>query len=333
MTKQRYTEKHLILWKDDTWVTCPECQKIAVVTDKGGSKVRCEHCGFEKTSENLELFVATVKLHCPNCGTPIEQRQGGLKEKKDLCKVKCPECGEEYLVKPQYKLYHKPNPIAPNGLKCDSTFGLPYFFQENVRGNLFWARNMSHLQIMEDYIASDLREREGLTMVAKLPTCVKSKKNRELILKILRKWKEKLAQSDFILPPLVATEQVCLFFADDKVTITDYLKDIPYKVTGSVNYTQVYSNKYGYQWVCFSKYNRLRRTFTKEWLAQIPFEVKTIYLYQYYIFLNEAQDILSYFLQHFLQENTSNSLFISIGDRLYSAESFYKESVVETLPY
>ncbi|EKY12703.1 hypothetical protein [Capnocytophaga sp. oral taxon 324] len=333
MTKQRYTEKHLILWKDDTWVTCPECQKIAVVTDKGGSKVRCEHCGFEKTSENLELFVATVKLHCPNCGTPIEQRQGGLKEKKDLCQVKCPKCGEEYLVKPQYKLYHKPNPIAPNGLKCDNTFGLPYFFQENVRGNLFWARNMSHLQIMEDYIASDLREREGMTMVAKLPTFVKSKKNRELILKILRKWKEKLAQSDFILPPLVATEQVCLFFADDKVTITNYLKDIPYKVTGSVNYTQVYSNKCGYQWVCFSKYNRLRRTFTKEWLVQIPFEVKTIYLYQYYIFLNEAQDILSYFLQHFLQENTSNSLFISIGDRLYSAESFYKESVVETLPY
>ncbi|GJH41240.1 hypothetical protein RCZ04_17900 [Capnocytophaga sp. HP1101] len=333
MTKQRYTEKHFILWKDDTWVTCPECQKVAVVTHNGGSQVHCAHCGFEKRDEDLELFACVVKLNCPNCGTPIEEKQGGLKEKKDLCQVKCPECGEEYLIKPQYQTYRKPNPIAPNGLKCDSTFGLPYFFQENVRGNLFWARNMSHLQVMEDYIASDLRERNGMTMVAKLPTFVKSKKNRELILKILRKWQEKVAQPDFILPPSVATEQVYLFFASDKVIITDYLKDIPYKVMGSVNYTQVYSNKYGYQWVCFSKHNRLKRTFAKEWLSQIPFEVKTICIYQYDTSFSDTKNILSYFLKQYLDKNVDNSLYISIGDRLFSAESFYKGALVEALPH
>ena len=66
---KRYTEKHIILWKDDTWVTCPECQKIAVVTN---CQVHCPHCGFEKKAEELELFAAIVKLNCPNCGTLIE---------------------------------------------------------------------------------------------------------------------------------------------------------------------------------------------------------------------------------------------------------------------
>ena len=320
---KRYTEKHIILWKDDTWVTCPECQKIAVVTN---CQVHCPHCGFEKKAEELELFAAIVKLNCPNCGTPIEQRQGGLKETNEFRQVKCPKCNEEYLVKPQYESYRQPNPTPSNGLKCDSTFGLPYFFQENVRGNLFWARNMSHLEVMEDYIASDLREREGMTMVAKLPTFVKSKKNRGLILKILHKWKEKVSTPDYKLPPSIATEQIHLFFADDKVTISDYLKNISHKITSSVNYTRVYSHKNGYQWVCFYKYNRIKRAFTKEWLAQIPFEVKTIYLYHYYDTFNDVQNILKTFLQHYLQENTPNSLYISIGEKLLPADEFLEKN-------
>ena len=85
---KRYTEKHIILWKDDTWVTCPECQKIAVVTN---CQVHCPHCGFEKKAEELELFAAIVKLNCPNCGTLIEQRQGGLKETNEFRQVKCPQ--------------------------------------------------------------------------------------------------------------------------------------------------------------------------------------------------------------------------------------------------
>ena len=185
---------------------------------------------------------------------------------------------------------------------------------------------MSHLEVMEDYIASDLREREGMTMVAKLPTFVKSKKNRDLILKILHKWKEKVSTPDYKLPPSIATDQVYLFFADDKVNINDYLKNISHKITSSVNYTRVYSHKNGYQWVCFYKYNRIKRAFTKEWLAQIPFEVKTIYLYHYYDTFNNVQNILKTFLQHYLQENTPNSLYISIGEKLLPADEFLEKN-------
>lgn len=61
-------------------------------------------------------------------------------------------------------------------------------FQENVRENLFWAENTLHIKVIEDYVSSDLREREGMSLVAKLPTFIKSKKNRDAILKIIQRW-------------------------------------------------------------------------------------------------------------------------------------------------
>jgi len=58
-----------------------------------------------------------------------------------------------------------------------------------VRENLFWAENTLHIKVIEDYVSSDLREREGMSLVAKLPTFIKSKKNRDVILKIIQRWK------------------------------------------------------------------------------------------------------------------------------------------------
>ena len=113
-------------------------------------------------------------------------------KKSELIKVSCPHCHEVYEVKLRYETYYESFSTQDSGLQRDDVFGLPYYLQENVRGHLFWAKNITHLLLMEDYIASDLREREGMTMVAKLPTFIKLKKNRALLLKILRRWKEQL---------------------------------------------------------------------------------------------------------------------------------------------
>jgi hypothetical protein len=75
-----------------------------------------------------------------------------------------------------------------DGLKRDEDTGLPYYYQERVRGNLFWAYNRLHIALMQDYLSSDLRERVSMSTVARLPTFIKIKKNKELILKILDKW-------------------------------------------------------------------------------------------------------------------------------------------------
>lgn len=190
--KKIYKEKYSRFWENGTWVVCPNCQKNAVIHNTGDffpnhAILKCNHCGLVKNSGDLSLFNLVVKLNCPFCGDSIEVKQQNVKEKQSFFPVKCKKCNHSLLVQPKYKSVSEKK---ANGLMCDNTFGLPYFFQESVRGNLFWARNDRHLLEMENYIASDLRPRKGMSMVAKLPTFIKIKKNKEIVLRILEKWKK-----------------------------------------------------------------------------------------------------------------------------------------------
>ena len=328
---KRYTEKHLILWKDNTWVVCPQCKKIATTNNYS---IHCSHCGFEKNKNEFLSFTAIAKLNCPNCATPIYEKQENLKEKKDTITVKCNNCLKSFTVKPQHEeYYNSPYNLTNSALKCDSVFGLPYFFQDNVRGNLFWANNLSHLKAIEDYISSTLRERDGMTMVAKLPTFIKVKKNRELILKILRKWKQTIAQPQYIIPSSIADKQIYLFFQNPNETPINYLKNIPYELTYASNYTSLHSCKNGFESATFWHNNRIKRIFTDEWKNSIPFPIKNIHLYYYFSSLDFAKEVLSLFLLNYLKENTHHSLYISIGENIYSAETLSKTPLTEILPF
>ncbi|MDO5105269.1 hypothetical protein [Capnocytophaga sp.] len=194
--KKIYKTKYTHLWEAGTWVICPDCQRYAVVRHTGEAfpnhaVLKCQHCGLVKKSADLSLFQRIIALNCPFCGDKIELKQPSLKEKMPSIGVKCSKCNHSISVQPKYEPdYDQINRDTVNGLMCDNTFGLPYFFQETVRGNLFWAKNDKHLLEMAHYISSDLRVRVGMSMVAKLPTFIKIKKNKVLILKILEKWKK-----------------------------------------------------------------------------------------------------------------------------------------------
>ncbi|MES2734519.1 MAG: hypothetical protein V4714_22415 [Bacteroidota bacterium] len=76
----------------------------------------------------------------------------------------------------------------------DPFFGLELWLQSRFRNHLFWAYNLEHLQYMEEYIAAKLRERQDrkyMTLVEKLPEFIKSRKNREDLLKLVEKLKMK----------------------------------------------------------------------------------------------------------------------------------------------
>lgn len=194
--KKIYKEKYTHLWENGTWVVCPNCQKNAVIHNTGEtfpnhSILKCKNCGLVKKSGDLSHFNLIIKLNCPFCSNPIEVKQANVKEKHQFIAIKCQNCEHSLSVQPRYEPnYEKIYSDKVNGLMCDNTFGLPYFFQESVRGNLFWAKNDKHLLEMENYISSDLRPRKGMCMVAKLPTFVKIKKNKDIVLKILEKWKK-----------------------------------------------------------------------------------------------------------------------------------------------
>lgn len=79
-----------------------------------------------------------------------------------------------------------PNFTGPN----DPYFGLPLWLQAPCCGNVLWAYNAEHLDLLERYVGARLRERgrePEMTMLAKLPQWIKSANNRDQVLKTIRK--------------------------------------------------------------------------------------------------------------------------------------------------
>lgn len=128
--------------------------------------------------------------------------------------VRCPRCGQKARV--------APNPSAtPNErswftarrvscLSCaysseqtstshlqfrggrDPYFGLQLWLSADCAGQLLWAYNFDHLDLLESFVAADLRERGGATangpssLVERLPSWMKQAKHREEIIKTIK---------------------------------------------------------------------------------------------------------------------------------------------------
>jgi transcription elongation factor Elf1 len=187
--KQEYFNYH-----ESVLVVCPGCGEDAVVKNEHNYKkatLECQHCGLKKNGIDLVVYKAFVKFNCSFCGHPICYEQGNLKEKPKKVTVTCDECNSPFQVQPKTEKYLNSS-VKEEGLMHEKVFGCPYYFQEDFKGKLFWARNREHLLEMENYISSDLRTRlpYRMRMVEKLPTFIKEAKNREAILKILQKWKK-----------------------------------------------------------------------------------------------------------------------------------------------
>lgn len=188
---------------NEIFVKCPKCESRAIV--KSISKKNCEcgkcitmtfeckHC-FCKMDEPIYQYVAYGKEYCNNCFEKFEYKSQPLKEKPLMYKTKCPNCNfqEEWKTK-AYRVRKESK--QDDGLVKECWYNLPLWFQKEVGDNIFWAYNQDHIDYLERYIQADLRERNSKvnyssSLVARLPQFVKAAKNREKLLKILRKWKE-----------------------------------------------------------------------------------------------------------------------------------------------
>ncbi|MBW8359245.1 MAG: hypothetical protein K0M63_05495 [Weeksellaceae bacterium] len=137
--------------------------------------------------ENLRLsdFEREVWVVCPACA---KKAVATLDSERKTARLFCDSCG-----------CHKETTtdVLPYGtihLAAHSWFGQPLWLQAPFRNGVFYAYNFRHLEYLERYIGATLREHKGrthFTLLEKLPRFYHDAKNREGLLKLITRLKNR----------------------------------------------------------------------------------------------------------------------------------------------
>jgi hypothetical protein len=133
----------------------------------------------------LRDFADEILVRCPACDecavvlAHLETPQPRRTTKRSL---RCHACGHSADAYPT---------VESRGGPTDPYFHQPLWLQTDCRGELLWAYNAEHLELLESYVGARLRER-GLdrrwsSMLERLPTWIKSAKNRDDVLRSIRR--------------------------------------------------------------------------------------------------------------------------------------------------
>lgn len=178
-------------------VHCPKCNDEAKITvphffKYTDAELKCKHCFFSEKASSRERFKATSKARCIECRELLIININERKEIPPFINVVCRHCNTLNKVKEHWESYILK--YNENGI-IDPAFGLPLWYQEEVKDEILWAFNKSHLLEIKNYVAAELRERITdrfkMTMVEKLPNFIKSAKNRNDVLKTIEKMEAK----------------------------------------------------------------------------------------------------------------------------------------------
>lgn len=176
-------------------VKCPKCHGSGIVTaDLNTAYFRCLSCGHQETCDRT-IYRYDVHNQCKHCGryyrVDIEEE---AKQHFSTLHVACPYCG---TIMPG-KVHKTAEAFSYTGEIMDGRepyFSLELWFLTSFQGKPVWALNREHLAYLIDYLSADLREKPAGQMVTKtqadhLPTFMKTAKNRDRIVKLLKKLQE-----------------------------------------------------------------------------------------------------------------------------------------------
>lgn len=139
-------------------------------------------------------FIDEVLVQCPRCdgcatvtphpGNPADEKATGSGSLAPHRRLRCTECG-----------FFKDRKVdsALVGSPVDPYFQRPVWLQASCCGNVLWAYNTRHLDLLEAYVQAKLRERGELapwaptSLVERLPTWLKTAKNRTEILRAIKR--------------------------------------------------------------------------------------------------------------------------------------------------
>lgn len=190
----RSTIKSLTAFKDIINVHCPNCNEKASLHRKFEDyrsycdhyEFRCNNCHTEV--KEIKKFIYSVDRNCPFCPAVINYRSLPTSKIKKEVEVTCNKCKERICYTP------KVESVYDWKLKGEN-IEFTYWFNERFKGEMFWAVNEEHLIYLEDFISAKQRQRSkqnyGMMLVDKLPQFIKDKKNRDELLKLILKLKNK----------------------------------------------------------------------------------------------------------------------------------------------
>jgi endogenous inhibitor of DNA gyrase (YacG/DUF329 family) len=179
-------------------VKCPFCGGLGIVKmDDDHYYFQCTVCG-KRRQETRGGCVYRVSEICAGCDRHFridvtDKAQWGQK----VLRVSCPYCGNGQNCAVQK--IEKPFPDhryerVENGI--EPFFGYPLYYQTALDGKTIWALHRKHLLYLIDYIEADLRETPEqsyqdfcgtATHPDMLPKFIKQAKNRETIVKLLKR--------------------------------------------------------------------------------------------------------------------------------------------------
>jgi len=181
--------------KLEVCVVCPKCQKMGIVTEQDDCySFKCQHC-FEKKIGRRFVHAHKIEEYCSYCERMFRLDIPQEKKHFTVLNVNCPYCETMTPAKLQKLNVGHYEPLA---------FDYPLYFLDYLDGKQIWALNREHLQYLIDYIEAELRERgvvtnphtgEKFTVMRgesyRLPKFMKLAKNRDKVLKILRRLQAK----------------------------------------------------------------------------------------------------------------------------------------------
>lgn len=139
---------------------------------------------FIDTNLTLDYFSSKTLVVCPRCkGKAIVKKYSG----PERAELNCSSC--HYFTNK-----HANSDGKSYSLTSDYWFNCELWLQASFKNELFWAHNYEHLRYMKEYIDAGLRQRnkrESFTLVEKLPSFIKSAKNRDKLLKLITKLEKK----------------------------------------------------------------------------------------------------------------------------------------------
>lgn len=177
----------------DMVVICPECGKAGNVHfDKESYTAifRCESCFAKKETVPCGSSGFEATAQCTSTGRYFRTPIPTSKIHGQKIRVKCPFCKEFVVGDVSDK-----RQIVFSDIRHaeDPFFHYPLYFKASFRGKTVWALNREHLQYLIDYLSADIRTVSCDTgqilrfQSDRLPTFMKTAKNREGIVKLLTK--------------------------------------------------------------------------------------------------------------------------------------------------